>query len=110
MLISHSNDYVQNGIAATNQVTGALSSCIQNLARVQELTTDSMSVATTALGSSHPALGAIGATANVVSQRAEAVIAAVNAAIGSMIELDQSINNHASTMGTVGHALQTGGS
>jgi hypothetical protein len=110
MLISHANDYVQNGIAATNQVSGALNSCVANLARVQEITTETMSVATTALGSGHPALGAVGATANVVSQKAEAAIGAINAAIDMMIDLDQSVNNHSNTMGSVGNAIMQGGS
>lgn len=109
-LISHANAYVQNGIAATNQASGAMNSSIQNLAEVQNLTTESMAQVSGLLGSGHPAIGAIGATANAVSQKAESVIGAINAAIEAVLELDHVINTHSNTMGSVGHALLQGGS
>lgn len=109
-LAAHAHDFMQNGVAATNVALDTLSRAAQNLARVRELATESMSVAVSLLGSGHPGTGTIGQTANAVAGRADEVESAIMAAISSMAALDQAIVEHSSTMGQVAHALQQGGS
>jgi hypothetical protein len=107
-LIAHSNDFVQNGIAATNTTGDSLRLAMQTLARVQELAADSMAQAHSLLGTGHTGIGAIGATSNSVSQKAEDAIGAIQAAMDSVMAVDQSINTHGNTVSSIGHALLQG--
>lgn len=108
-LIAHSNDFAQNGTAATTVVADDLGRATQNVARIFELVVESSARANDLLGSGHAGMGGIGATANGVSQKAEEVQGAIQNVLNLVLDLTQSINTYSNTMSQVGHQLLQGG-
>lgn len=108
-LISHSSDYIQNAMGLTNNASDSLGRAIEALGQLRTVTMESVSNVTGLLGGGHPSVSPIAGLGQAVQSKADEIQSAIASMVDAVIELDQSANTYASTMGSVGHVLLKGG-
>jgi hypothetical protein len=107
-LIAAGETFFDAGIAISTSAATSMSEGSDTLQRIRDLATNSMATVHNLLGTGHPGVGTVGATANSVAQKANDVITAIQQAIGMIMELDQEIGNHSGSMRSVGTSLMGG--
>jgi hypothetical protein len=107
-LISHANDYLQNGIAGSSMAGDSFNRAIQILIQIRQNTEESVSTVSQLLGAGHAAVGSISGVAESVKSKVFEVQNVVEGAIDMLIDLDQTVTTYANTVGSVGRVLSQG--
>jgi hypothetical protein len=109
MLISHSNDYIQNAMTRTNTTSDSLGRAIEALGQLRTVTADSMSTVRGLLGEGHPSAAPLSGLAEAVNVKADEIQSAMSSIVEMVIELDGLANTYCSTVSSVGHIILQGG-
>jgi uncharacterized protein Yka (UPF0111/DUF47 family) len=108
-LIEMANTYVSQVIGVTNAVASNVDATFGGLAETSQQTSQSLTEAVRLLGTEHPAVGEITASAMMVKNKAQKIREMLQAVDREMDELTDHIVKHSETMGSVGHRIMQKG-
>lgn len=107
-LVSYATSYTEAGIGGSNAAASSITSCIQLLQKIKEVTIDSIGKSAELLGDGHPGMVSIGGSGGAVNDKVNEVERLLEASLNTMIEMDQAITNHAGKMSNIGLQIMKG--